>query len=738
MGLTRKCVPRRLVASLLVVALLPVSLLQSEEASSLREALERVQARIAALITDSSGQVEERRRLLERIELSISRQLAAETAVTRISQQRKELERQLETAVPETDAPITPDELDRILANAITTRRTAVNHATAVHLLTVQETATRNRLDQVLAAERALAENEQANTDARELARLRVQEATEALKSITADRENVQSELLVQQLAQKIAERDAEAVNLRPLDQDAFAAFLQSSADRNEAISRQVDQTMDALSDQQLVLAEAREERDALPEDKDPQSRADVQIRVDAERTRTARLELQLRALRVEIEANDVITQIWQNRAQVMQTQSLGGTDAIKKLIEETGSRLALGKDYFLTALREAQVTLDSVESRLSSLPENAAGHTWLQESIKDLRATRQIAERSLSAVLELEVFLEASGLQLRHLEEQQSLLRWLEDRMNATLEVVGSIWQFELFTVENTVMVDGQPITGRLGITVQKVGTALLLMTLGIWLAALIAGFVRTVMLRRGTSPTAAALGFRLLNLASIAVLVIIAFSIVNIPLTVFGFVGGALALGVGLGAQNLVNNFISGMILLIERPIEIGHVIEVEGVRGTVRKIASRFSQIRRFDGVDILVPNSELLERQVVNLTLDDQSIRLNLRVGVAYGSPTRETSECLLLAARTHGLVLDSPAPFVLFEEFGDSALVFSLSFWVMLSPSSNSQVIASDLRYMIEKNLREAGITMAFPQRDVHLDVQGPVEVQLRQSDSPSS
>jgi small-conductance mechanosensitive channel len=219
--------------------------------------------------------------------------------------------------------------------------------------------------------------------------------------------------------------------------------------------------------------------------------------------------------------------------------------------------------------------------------------------------------------------------------------------------------------------------------------------------------------------------------NIIAIVILAIMAFRMVNIPLEVFGFVGGALALGFGLGAQNLVNNFISGIILLVEQPIRIGDVIEIDGIRGTVRRIASRYSQVRRFDGVDVLVPNREILERQVINLTLDDPQTRLTVKVGVAYGSPTRVVADAVMSAAREHGLVLKDPAPFVLFEDFADSALVFSLNFWVTLTPTTNSLVIASDLRYMIDRSLRDAGIVISFPQRDVHLDLVGPVQVEMR-------
>jgi len=106
-----------------------------------------------------------------------------------------------------------------------------------------------------------------------------------------------------------------------------------------------------------------------------------------------------------------------------------------------------------------------------------------------------------------------------------------------------------------------------------------------------------------------------------------------VKIPLTVFTFMGGALAIGIGFGAKNLINNFISGIILLLERPIKVGDIVEIEGTRGEVVRIGGRCSQIRRYDGIDILVPNSSLLEKDVVNWTLSDKLLRMKVSVGAA---------------------------------------------------------------------------------------------------------
>ncbi|MBT8091617.1 MAG: mechanosensitive ion channel, partial [Gammaproteobacteria bacterium] len=161
---------------------------------------------------------------------------------------------------------------------------------------------------------------------------------------------------------------------------------------------------------------------------------------------------------------------------------------------------------------------------------------------------------------------------------------------------------------------------------------------------------------------------------------IVLTALGLLGIPLTTFHFATGALAIGVGFGAQNIINNFISGWILMAERPIRIGDFIEIDDWQGIVEMIGNRSTRIRRTDGVHLLVPNSMLLERTVVNWTLVDLEIRTTLRVGVAYGSPVRKVSELIMQAVKEQPEVKASPHPSVVFEDFGDNSLVFDAYFW----------------------------------------------------------
>lgn len=199
-----------------------------------------------------------------------------------------------------------------------------------------------------------------------------------------------------------------------------------------------------------------------------------------------------------------------------------------------------------------------------------------------------------------------------------------------------------------------------------------------------------------------------------------LISLSLLNVPVTALTFVSGALAVGVGFGAQNIINNFISGWILMSERPVRIGDFIELEESRGIVERIGNRSTRVRRIDGVHIMIPNSLLLERTLINWTLVDRNIRTSFLVGVEYGSPVREVERLINQAMLENEDVLKEPEPVVAFSDFGDSALVFEALFWVLISGGERElRLVRSDLRYRIDELFREHGITIAFPQLDVH-------------------
>ena len=214
----------------------------------------------------------------------------------------------------------------------------------------------------------------------------------------------------------------------------------------------------------------------------------------------------------------------------------------------------------------------------------------------------------------------------------------------------------------------------------------------------------------------------------------------ILGIPITAFAFATGAIAIGIGFGAQNIINNFISGWILMAERPIRVDDFIEMDNWMGTVIRVGTRSTLIQRLDGVHILVPNSKLLENTLVNWTLLDGLIRTQVRVGVAYGSDVQKTLTCLLRAVKSTDSVLNTPEPEIIFEDFADSALVFDVYFWGDINQGKSLRMIRSLLRIEIEKALREEEIVIAFPQRDLHLHASQalPVNIESKSTKMRSS
>ena len=191
------------------------------------------------------------------------------------------------------------------------------------------------------------------------------------------------------------------------------------------------------------------------------------------------------------------------------------------------------------------------------------------------------------------------------------------------------------------------------------------------------------------------------------------------GVALNKFTVITGALGVGVGFGLQNIINNFVSGLILQFERPIRVGDVVEIQaGLTGTITRIGIRASTVQTVQGAEIIIPNATFISSNVTNWTLSEARRRLELPVGVAYGTDPKLVKDLMERPAVQHPDVLTSPEPAVFFKEFGDSALNFELQFWVM--QESNVVKVKSEVALEVMRLLSEAGIEIPFPQRDLHL------------------
>ena len=428
----------------------------------------------------------------------------------------------------------------------------------------------------------------------------------------------------------------------------------------------------------------------------------------------------------------------WEQRFVGFSSDDPATRQAVLSALQRTSDELVSRQDLFREMQEGARTAVIQQALRLENTSLSSSERSQESAILKALEKRVQDYQR-----------LEVAGRQLH-----RQINRWLQDfgfsgeaadadnwKLGA-LQVTNAlkrVWDFEMFAVEDSTFVDGKTVTVAYGVTVGKSIGAIALYIVGYWLFSLLSARLQRLMVSRFRVDEQLASVIRRWSMIALAsVLVIFILNLARIPLTVFAFMGGALAIGIGFGTQTIIKNVISGIIILFERKIRVGDIVGIEGMTGYVTQVDLRASTVRGFDGLEALVPNSTLLENQVINWTYSNPTVRREISVGVAYGAPVREASEIICGSANDHGLVLDDPAPEVFFEDFGDNALQLVLVFWVALGPNVSARKVCSDLRYAIEKRLGTAGISIAFPQRDVHLDVSEPLPVRVTREPHPGA
>jgi len=214
----------------------------------------------------------------------------------------------------------------------------------------------------------------------------------------------------------------------------------------------------------------------------------------------------------------------------------------------------------------------------------------------------------------------------------------------------------------------------------------------------------------------------------------ILVSLNVMGLSATSIAVAFGALSIGLGFGLQNIFNNFVSGLILLFERPVQAGDVVQVSEIWGTITKINVRSTVVQTFDNASLIIPNSDMISKQVTNWSFKDLRLRRIITVGVAYGSPTELVRETLLEIARNHPKVLKRPKPDVLFDDFGDSALIFKLRLWATIDDFIG---VETDVRFEIDRLFRERNIEIAFPQRDIHIrSVVGKTQLEVKSEEKP--
>jgi potassium-dependent mechanosensitive channel len=508
---------------------------------------------------------------------------------------------------------------------------------------------------------------------------------------------------------------------------DAGRQRLETEAQAAEADHERRQQAVAAArADLQKVLS-------ASPASESSSRAAAVRSLQDLVEIRTAQAEASAQRVTVLRQMLEIAIQersLWQLRFEIFESHDLARLRAGYQRLNHSADLAQAVKPFFLQQVDVAANLIAEQSNRIQNRTTDPAELAQAQDLLELNRQREELAQRALRSLEKLERLIVRWKQSLDETRQALPLFARFRDLFTEFSSFASKLWHFEIFTAEDTITVDGQPITGKRSVTVGKIVLAILILVIGYYVAILLAhGLERIAIKRLKVEPNQASLIRRWARVVLIIALVVFSLVSVKIPLTVFAFLGGALAIGLGFGTQNLLKNFISGIIILFERPFRVGDVLDVGGNRGTVTSIGIRSSVVLFYDGTETLIPNSALLENNLTNWTYSNHTVRFSLTVGVAYGSDTRRAAQLLAEVADRHGLVQKDPQPQVLFTEFGESALNFELRYWVDVMKNNAAQ-IGSDLRHMINGTFNENGIVIAFPQQDVHLDATRPLPVQM--------
>jgi small-conductance mechanosensitive channel len=419
----------------------------------------------------------------------------------------------------------------------------------------------------------------------------------------------------------------------------------------------------------------------------------------------------------------------WEARATAISVDDPQRARAAYDRLTESLAGLRATKQYLEQQLANTDSRLRDEEAR-----QRMATHTETPASrllIDTLRQRQRDLRKALDDASPLERLV---GNFRADFEDRRaaSLMARLQDRWAEAGIAARDIWNYELFAIDDTFeTAEGRRLAVSRSVTVGKTFGAALIVFIGYWLSRFVVRRIERKAVATGrASPQGAALVRKWILFIVAAVLGLVALVSASIPLTAFAFLGGALAIAAGFGLQTLLKNLVSGVMLLIERPLRLGDLVEVDGIRGRVTEIGIRASTIRSADGIESMIPNSRFLEGNMTNWTYSSPQARQTIAIGVAYGSPLRKVSGILAGVLERHRQVLKNPAPQVYLDEYADNSINFSITYWVEMTEMGDVRRVKSDLLLTIEEAFTEAGISIPFPQRDVHLSTGEPVPVRI--------
>ena len=367
--------------------------------------------------------------------------------------------------------------------------------------------------------------------------------------------------------------------------------------------------------------------------------------------------------------------------------------------------RILAWQIVFQNELSAISADIGKVQSRTSLLPADDAKLVPLNAQLKILWEKQVLTQRVHQSLTN------QSGALERWLSKyDQAWHKPIQKALSHTWLGTKRLWYIPVNRYQESIEIDGKKVEVNRFVSLGNIITAVLIFAVAYMIASKISSKLQLAIVQRKILGEAQARTLGTWLMLCVAILLALAtLSWLSIPLTIFAFLAGALAIGIGFGTQTIIKNFISGIILLFERKIRVGDVIEVAGTQGVVSEINTRSSIVKSPNGIENLIPNSLFLENRVANWTLNSRLFRRELTLNAAHGSPTQLIIETLNDAAERHGLILKDPAPFATLSQIGELSLCFTLHFWIQLNDKTNGLIVDSDLRIMVEKQLGEKGI-----------------------------
>lgn len=519
-------------------------------------------------------------------------------------------------------------------------------------------------------------------------------------------------------LEQKLQELDGQ----RKLLEDELNQALKKDADAKKSLQ----QTRDTLARVQGKFAPGPQ-----PTSRQLEELGRLQSILGAQETLSDASGAKIEILKGIIRLLDIAQTIWEDRFWLTQNPDLVMIREKSEQTQRILNGIQIWKKYIQNRLSSLMALVQSQREKLDKPDRTETERQNDRTILKAYEERQTMLLRGSESLGRIERLTNRLNAELKERQQHAPLRSRLREAFTLIASFIKKLWNTELYVAEETVIAEGNKIVKPISVTLGKVFQALIILLAGTWIARHLIRPIRWVVMKAFRKDESAAQQVsKVMFLVLFIGVIVFSLVSVNIPLAVFAFLGGALAIGLGFGAQHLINNFISGLILLFDRSIKVGDIVEIDGEGGRVTSIGMRSSIIKRFDGVELLVPNSQFLQQKVTNRTLTDKRMRYSISVGVAYGTDTQKASKLILKAVEDHGLVLKDPAPVILFEQFAENALTFSVYFWLFLESERDNRIILSDIRHHITTLLDKAGIVISFPQRDVHLDTTQPLEVRV--------